>query len=174
MDAQTVLTVYAGTLSASLTSRYNNAGCNTFISDLGYTFVNYYNLKNTNYNSLTGRTTTAATAVGAYKVSITNLGAAFNSVTTSFQATADAILDPNYGILVGLNCAVFGDDLLMVIGTACTHGFILTFFIRAAFGIAGFGILFTICCASCTGVRHYKQMEAKKKSNPDSAKNVTN
>jgi hypothetical protein len=174
MDTQTVLTPYAGTLSTSLQSRYNNAGCNTFINDLGYTFVNYYVTKINNYNTLTGRTTAAATAVGAYKTSITNLGNAFNSVTTSFQATADAILDPNYGILVGLNCAIFGDDLLMVIGTACTHGFILTFFVRAAFGIAGFGILLTICCASCTGVRHYKQMEAKKKSNPDSVKNVTN
>jgi recombinational DNA repair protein (RecF pathway) len=55
----------------------------------------------------------------------------------------------------------------MVVNTACTYSLILTFFIRAAFGIAGFGVLFTVCCASCTGVRHFKQMEAIKKTNAD-------
>ena len=50
----------------------------------------------------------------------------------------------------------------MIVNTLCTHGLVLTFLIRTAFGIAGFGILFTMWCATCTGVRHFKQMEANK------------
>jgi len=50
----------------------------------------------------------------------------------------------------------------MIVNTACTHSLLLTFLIRTSFGIAGFGVLFTMWCATCTGVRHYKQMEATK------------
>lgn len=37
------------------------------------------------------------------------------------------------------------------------------FMIRMTFGLAGWGILFGMCCIVCTGVRHYKQVDKMKK-----------
>lgn len=130
----------------------------TFITDFQNTNANYYALKAIAYGPISTRAGTADAAVTNYKTQITALGVQFNSVKTGLQNTANAIVDPTYGILAGLNCAIVGEDILLVLNTACTNGFQLMFFIRAAFGIAAFGILATMWCASCTGVRHYKQM----------------
>ena len=95
------------------------------------------------------------------------MGTQFTGVITSLKTSAGTIFDPKYGVLAGLNCALFGEDILLVNNVACIQGFKLLFFIRAAFGIAGFGVLFTMYCASCTGARHFKQQEAKSKSKPN-------
>lgn len=108
MDSQDIMNTYAGTFGTDIGNRYPGTGCNQFISHLTNTFNNYYNIKNVKYNLLKTRSTTAATAINAYKTSITNVGAAFDSVISSFETTADSIFDPTYGIIAGLNCAIFG------------------------------------------------------------------
>lgn len=160
MDAQQLLAIYgaAAFFVGNFQARYNNGDCMTFITDFQNTNANYYAIKATTYGPIATRAGTADAAVGNYKTQITALGGQFNTVKAGLQSTANAIVDPTYGILAGLNCGIVGEDILLVLNTACTNGFQLMFFIRAAFGIAAFGILVTMWCASCTGVRHYKQM----------------
>jgi hypothetical protein len=110
MDSQDIITTFviAGTFTTDIQTRYPGAGCVPFINDLTNTFNNYYTKKYTQYTPLKTRSTTAATAINAYKTSITNVGATFDSVISSFETTADSIFDPTYGIIAGLNCAIFG------------------------------------------------------------------
>ena len=110
MDSQDIITTYviASTFITDIQTRYPGASCGPFINDLTNTFNNYYNIKNTQYSPLQTRVAAAAFAVNAYKASITNVGTAFDSVISSFQSTADSIFDPTYGIIAGLNCAIFG------------------------------------------------------------------
>lgn len=121
-----------------------------------------------------GRAATATAAITAYKGSITQVGVTINNVKTALQGAVDTVTDPNYGIIAGLNCAILGEDLFLVVNSMCVHGFKLSFFIRLAFGIAGFGVLFTVCCASCTGVRHYKQSVINSKATRLEVKDITN
>jgi len=44
----------------------------------------------------------------------------------------------------------------MVINTFCATFFNVFYFLRLALGIGCFGILFSMCCIVCSGVRHYK------------------
>lgn len=85
------------------------------------------------------------------------MGASFNSLISTLSNTVNTIIDPQYGIIAGFNCALLGADILMVNNAVCMNGFELLFFFRLAFGMAGFGVLFSLCCITCTGVRHYKQ-----------------
>lgn len=108
-----------------------------------------------------------------YKTKISDFGIAVTAVKNNLLGTVATVVDPQYGIIAGLNCAIIGEDLFLIVNTVCSHGFKLSFFIRLAFGIAGFGVLFTACCASCTGVRHYKQSMVQKKSRLE-VKDITN
>lgn len=164
LSAHQILNVYSGTLAASLASRYSTGDCATFISDLGYAYANYYGRKETNFAPLLTRGGTSAGWIAGYKTTITSFGTAITNVKTNLESTVNSVVDPTYGIMAGLNCAILGEDIFLVINTVCTHGFKLSFFIRAAFGIAGFGILITMYCASCTGVRHFRQADANSKA----------
>ena len=158
MDSTSILPTVGGSFVTNFQARYNNGDCMTFINEFQIVYTNYYVIKAPVYTGIVSRSGGADTDVTTYKNSITTLGTAFNTVKTNLQSTANAIVDPTYGLLAGLNCAIFGEDIVMVVSTFCSNGFQLMFFIRAAFGIAAFGILFSMWCASCTGVRHYKQM----------------
>lgn len=129
---------------------------------------NWYKIKQNNYAPVLGRLPAAQTAVTNYKTQITNVKTAFNNVISGFTSTVNSIVDPNYGLVAGFNCVIIGDNLNLVNSAICQHGFRLMFFFRVAFGMAGFGMLFAMCCISCTGVRHFKQMEANQMLvNPD-------
>jgi hypothetical protein len=65
------------------------------------------------------------------------------------------VIDPQNGILAGLNCLVIGDDINLIFDTFCTRLFNTFFSLRLCLGIASFGILFTICCSACAGIRFY-------------------
>lgn len=99
-----------------------------------------------------------------YKASVTAVGSSVTTVKNNLVSTVNTVVDPTYGIIAGLNCGIIGEDLFLIVNSVCSHGYKLSFFIRLAFGIAGFGILFSVCCASCTGVRHYKQSAINSKS----------
>lgn len=60
-------------------------------------------------------------------------------------------------MIAGLNCLLLGEDIKLIINTTCATSFRTIFFLRFALGIAAFGILFAMCCISCSGMRAYKQ-----------------
>lgn len=60
------------------------------------------------------------------------------------------------GMVVGVNCLIMGEDLNLVIGTACGKLFTLFYYLRIAVGMIAFGMLFSMCCGTCAGVRAYK------------------
>lgn len=156
MDSLAILMANSATLGADLAVRY--PGCTSFISDLVYTMNNFHGRKGLLYTAgLTGRVTSTEANVVTLKASISTVGTTITNVKNTLSTTADMIMNPTYGIVAGLNCALFGEDINLIIGTTCTQGFKFIFFLRLGFGMAGFGVLFTIWCASCTGVRHYKQ-----------------
>lgn len=67
----------------------------------------------------------------------------------------DGVVDPDYGLIAGFNCAIFGEDISLLLQTACSHLFVTTYFLRLSLGIAGIGIFFIMCFSVCTGVRVY-------------------
>ena len=73
----------------------------------------------------------------------------------------ESITDPEYGMIAGLNCLLFGEDFQMIIDTMCVRLFNVFYMLRFTLGIAGFGILFTMCCSVCSGVRHFKHAAQK-------------
>jgi hypothetical protein len=66
-------------------------------------------------------------------------------------------------MLAGLNCKVFGEDFELFKNVICGSFYNNLFLIRLTLGIAGWGILFSMCCIVCTGVRHFKQIDKMKK-----------
>ena len=66
------------------------------------------------------------------------------------------MIDPDYGLLAGFNCVIFGEDFNRAIETICVKFFNTVYLARLTTGISAFGILFAMCCSVCTGVRHYK------------------
>ena len=64
---------------------------------------------------------------------------------------------------VGLNCLIFGKDLERFIDATCTRFFNMVYIMRYTTGVAGLAILFSMCCATCSGVRHFKQLERSRK-----------
>lgn len=74
-----------------------------------------------------------------------------------------SLTDPTYGMLAGLNCKIFGQDFVTFQNVICGSFFTNIYLIRLTFGIASWGILFSMCCIVCTGVRHYKQTNRRAK-----------
>jgi hypothetical protein len=85
----------------------------------------------------------------------------FRSVLNTVNAglsTIQNLTDPTYGMLAGLNCRLFGQDFITFQNIMCGSLYNNVYMIRLAFGIAVWGILFTLCCTVCSGVRHFKQI----------------
>ena len=70
------------------------------------------------------------------------------------------MIDPEYGLINGFNCAVFGEDILLIISTGCDHLFVTTYSMRMTLGIAGVGAFFAMCFTVCAGVRIYLHEKA--------------
>jgi hypothetical protein len=97
-------------------TRYTSAaGCTTFASDLGNLWQNYYLVKqqrignsiNTVINSVYDRANSLTASINTFKSSLTTLSTAQSSVNSSL-GSLNNLLDPQYGMLGGLNCKVFG------------------------------------------------------------------
>lgn len=52
--------------------------------------------------------TSADQKVTDYKTSITNLGTTFSGVITALNTALGSVVDPKYGLVAGLNCAILG------------------------------------------------------------------
>ena len=102
-----------------------------------------------------------ATISHAFKI-IDDFRASLDTINTNLNSIAD-LIDPKYGMLAGLNCKVFGEDFEMFKNVICGSFYNNLFLIRLTLGIAGWGILFSMCCIVCTGVRHFKQVDKMKK-----------
>lgn len=148
-------------VQTALTGRYTNIGdCGTFGTDMGNTWENYYVVKETALTAVLTRYGTADTSVDAVITDLgTNIPNTFTSVTNQLNTIAPTITDPTYGLIVGLNCLLIGEDLVRVTKVLCTEAFNSFYFLRLILGISSFGILFAMCCSVCAGVRHFKHSE---------------
>jgi len=94
--------------------------------------------------------------------SLNTMSQLFTNITTSLNSI-QTLTDPTYGLLAGLNCKVFGEDFQRIQQIFCGSMYSNMYTMRLAFGIIAYGVLFTMCCAVCTGVRHFKHMQRKDK-----------
>ena len=157
MDTTSVLTGYTekATLLSDLDSRYS--GCTTFNTDLSNIWFNYYQIKQQAFTPITARVATADTSLNAYANTIINtIQPTFVNAINSLKTTAESVTDPKYGMIAGLNCRLIGEDIQRTFDTLCQSLFTITFYIRLVMGLASFGILFSMCCGVCTGVRFMK------------------
>lgn len=163
-----IFETYAGAdPTADLNTRYTaGAGvCQTWKNDFTPLYTNYYSPKYVALNPVKTRVTSAKTSFNTggtgYKARIGTLGSTFTSTISALTGIVSTVVDPQYGLIAGLNCLLLGDDLNLVISATCTSFFNTFYFLRFSLGLAAFGILFTLCCTTCSGVRAYKHMSRK-------------
>ena len=172
LDAQEVLLVSdndSGDVDGDLTTRYAAGGdCGTWATEMQNVWDNYYSEKETRYetNGIVNRKNTAAGDALTYHGDITTVGNIFDTTMTNLDGIASTITDPQYGIIAGFNCRLFGEDLELLINTFCARFFNVFYFLRLATGILSFAILFAMCCSVCAGVRHFKHAERKDRLMP--------
>ena len=151
-----------GTTLADIGTRYS--GCAGYISDITDLFNNYYVIKDGQMASIKARahaTVTSFNAGGGYRAKIGTVGSTFTTVSTALTAAVSTVVDPQYGMIAGLNCLLLGEDINLISNTACTKLFNTFYFLRLTLGIAAFGILFSLCCTTCSGVRAFKHSTRK-------------
>ena len=170
IDSLKVLNVISGSIAADLKTRYNGGGdCDTFSDDLAEVYTNFYGIKEANYvtSNLITRANTAETDMNAFEAAVTTVGNRFTNVLSSLQTTSSSVTDPQYGMVAGFNCAIFGENANRVVNAFCARTFVAFYYLRLTMGISAFGILFAMCCSVCSGVRHYKHGERKDKLMPE-------
>ena len=106
-------------------------------------------------------TVTSFNAGGGYRAKIVTVGSTFTTVSTALTTAVSTVVDPQYGMIAGLNCLLLGEDINLISNTACTKLFNTFYFLRLTLGIAAFGILFSLCCTTCSGVRAFKHSTRK-------------
>jgi hypothetical protein len=107
MDSTALLALHTTNLGTYLGARYNDASCSQFIIELVNTMNHFYVRKGI-YTSLLTRVGVTDPTVTTLKGSITTVGTRVNSIKTALSASADMIINPTYGIVSGMNCALFG------------------------------------------------------------------
>lgn len=96
-----------------------------------------------------------------------NIPTTFSTISAQLNSAAASVIDPKYGLIAGLNCLLIGEDVVRITKVICNEAFNNIFFMMLICGIASFGILFSMCCAVCAGVRHYKHSERLGKLGPE-------
>lgn len=143
---------------ADITGRYS--GCSTWITDMSNLWTAYYSVKKANYQAVRTNMGSAKTnyntASTGYHDKLTQVQSAFVPISSQLTSIVRTVVDPQYGMVAGLNCLLLGEDLNLVSNTLCVRLFNTFYFLRFALGLAAFGILFTMCCTTCSGVRAFK------------------
>lgn len=175
MDSTFLMTYYTSgaTLTTDLNARYT-ATC-AFNAEMFNIWTNYYNVKNPKLGpddaagtgSVLARseqalTDTNSTGASSVFTNIGNMNTYIDGVESNI-ASINTLTDPQYGMLVGLNCRVFGEDFVRFQEVICGKFYSNMYNLRLTVGISAFGILFALCCIVCTGVRHFKHMEREKR-----------
>lgn len=102
----------------------------------------------------------ATVGSGGVFEAIDALGTLFTNINNA-MLLINNMIDPTYGLVAGLNCLVFGEDFQRIQQIFCGSIYTNMYTMRLAIGIASYGVLFMMCCAVCTGVRHFKHAERK-------------
>merc|ERR1711974_268744 len=87
---------------------------------------------------------------------LTAINTTFTDVMGNLTAAVDTVTDPQYGLIAGLNCLLIGEDIVTFVNSVCVTNFNTIYLTRLVMGISSFGILFSLCCIVCSGVRHFK------------------
>lgn len=153
------------TPATAISTRYNTAitDCNTWNTDITNIINRYYSVKKTNYGPIRTRMAGVITrfndGTNGYNVKISNINSAFTSIITILEGLVSTVVDPNYGMVAGLNCLLLGEDINLLANTACNKLFVTLSMLRLTLGLAAFGILFSMCCTTCSGVRAFKHSQ---------------
>jgi len=100
---------------------------------------------------------TAESSINIYAGTISStIQPTFANVINSLKAISSTVSDPQYGLVAGLNCKLIGENFQRTFDTFCQSLFTISYFTRIVLGLASFGILFSLCCGICTGVRFMK------------------
>lgn len=100
---------------------------------------------------------------GSLNTDIGNLKTSCTTAVNSIQGSTSQYVDPQYGLVAGLNCQVMGEDIVVAKNTVCVSFFNSLFFLLVTMGTSSFALLFALCCITCTGVRHHKQDQTRMK-----------
>lgn len=109
MDTTSVLSSYSSlsTLQTDLGTRYS--GCTTFNSDLSNTWNNYYKIKIPAFSPVSSRASTASTTLNTFTSNLTNsINTTFTTAKNSLNSASSTVVDPDYGLVAGLNCRLIG------------------------------------------------------------------
>lgn len=156
-----VLLVSGAAQSTDINARYGTVGaCGTWATDMNRLWTNYYNVKKTQYtpvrNRMAATKTQYTTATTGYHDRISTVGSSFTTIINTLQTVVSSVVDPTSGMIAGLNCLLLGEDMNMLANATCTKFFNTFYFLRLTLGISAFGILFSLCCTTCSGVRAFK------------------
>lgn len=157
MDTTSTLSGYSSksTLLSDLTTRYS--GCSGFNNDLANTWNNYYYIKSQAYAPVSSRASSATSSVNTFTSDLSGtINTTFTNAQSSLNSASASVTDPTYGLVAGLNCRLIGEDIQRATTTFCQSVFTVSYFTRLVLGLASFGILFSLCCGVCTGVRFHK------------------
>jgi hypothetical protein len=173
MDTTQLLTQEASA-AAVISAVKTKYGTNcAFATILGNTWTNYFTKKYTTLGFPTVKTQVAGSVMyriqqAQTQINDTTVAASVFSSIDSFRGTLNTVsagltnvqnlTDPTYGMLAGLNCKLFGDDFTTFQNVICGSFYNNLYTIRLTFGIAAWGLLFAMCCITCSGVRHFKQI----------------
>ena len=162
----------AGALKTSLDLKYAAAASSCqapFTTAFGNVWDNYYRFKMPTMSAVFLRWATAVTSVNTVVSDFAAVNTTITNVMNSLTATVDGITNPKFGLIAGLNCLIIGEDLETLVNAVCVSNFNTLYITRLLMGIAAFGILFSMCCIVCSGVRHFKHSERSGKLGPDFA-----
>ena len=109
MDTTSVLSSYSSlaTLQSDLGTRYS--GCTTFNSDLSNTWNNYYKIKKPAFSPISTRASSASTSLNTFTSNLTSsINTTFTNAKTSLNSASSTVVDPDYGLVAGLNCRLIG------------------------------------------------------------------
>lgn len=95
--------------NAQITGRYS---CATWTTDFTGVFTNYYDRKRTVVGPVKGRSdgtkTSYNTPTTGYKARINAIQTSFDSIINTLSSTVNSVVDPNRGLVAGLNCQLLG------------------------------------------------------------------
>ena len=166
MDSSSLETIITtGNINTELNGRYGTT-C-TFNTPLSNIWTNYYNIKRTVLGGPNGATTPGtvlkratdaklaieSTASGGVFAALNTMNTIFTNFNTSLSSI-NRLIDARTGLIAGLNCHLFGEDLQRIPNILCGSMFNNFYILRYALGTSCYGALFAMCCTVCTGYRY--------------------
>jgi hypothetical protein len=163
INMYTVMTTMANAaaLTTAISARYGAACATALNTDFTINYNAWYTPRTSATTGIpsvlarwnAGAATDLSNVVSGMTSVMPNMTSTFSSLNTSMNK----LIDPNYGMVAGVNCLLIGQDLQLTVNTVCVTLFNSLYFLFMTIGTASFALLFSMCCIVCSGVRHYKQ-----------------